>query len=538
MKRATSKAAAPAVPAAALNEEVYRLVGAITAGRLDERGETSGLSDDDARLVEAINGMLDTLVAPLRLAAGAIDEIAHGRIPPFVIDDFTGEHDTLKRNLNTLLATLYGLDRETRYLIRNIDAGRLQARGNDWDFEGVWRDLITGVNGTLDAVMGPVNEAGTVLSHLAEYDLGARMRGKYHGEHSTIKKAMNATAESLHAAVTQMAETVEMVSAVGGQITASSQIVTDGTREQESQLTETSGVLEHIAKTSQTSAENTVEARQIAQQSAASIDTAKTVMDQMLQAMAEIRGSADNTVGIVQQIDSIAKETDKLSANATSKASLIRSSANGFSVVAGEVRNLSKRCEEAVARLNDFRRRVAFTPLSGNGGSADEVMDEYLDLVRELKGVASNSGLLGVNAAISAAHVEGAGNDFQQLTEEIRQLARRSTDAAKQTDVLIRTSVEQARRGEELTQKIDGCLSTAVSGAATISSLTEQISQNSQEQASAIEEISRSVIHINEVTRQNAASAQTSSEAAQGMNQQVAKLSRMVSKFRLDGAAG
>ena len=165
-------------------------------------------------------------------------------------------------------------------------------------------------------------------------------------------------------------------------------------------------------------------------------------------------------------------------------------------------------------------------------------MDEYLELVRELKSVATNSGLLGVNAAISAAHVEGAGNDFQQLTEEIRQLARRSTDAARQTDVLIRTSVEQARRGEELSREIGGYLGTAVSGAATISSLTEKISQNSQEQASAIEEISRSVIHINEVTRQNAASARTSSEVAEGMNRQVATLAAMVSKFRLETAAG
>ncbi|RNC71856.1 MAG: methyl-accepting chemotaxis protein [Desulfuromonadales bacterium] len=540
MKKSTTAPDAPlsATPPSPLHGEIHRLVKAVTEGRLDERGDASGLSGDDAGLMTAINGMLDTLVAPLRLAAGAIDEIAHGRIPPFVIDEFTGEHDTLKRNLNTLLATLYGLDRETRYLIQNIEDGRLQVRGNDWDFEGVWRDLIRGVNGTLDAVMGPVNEASTVLKRLAEYDLSARMRGKYHGEHSTIKKAMNATAESLHSAVTQMAETVDLVSAVGEQIAASSQTVTAGTKEQETQLTEASSVLNHIADTSQKSARHTADARQVAQEAAESIGTAKTVMDQMLHAMGEIRGSADNTVGIVQQIDAIAKETDKLSANATSKATLIRSSANGFSVVASEVRNLSKRCEEAVARLHDFRRRVTFTPTAGAEGAAEQLLDEYLDLIRELKSVASNSGLLGVNAAISAAHVEGAGNDFQVLTEEIRELARRSTDAAKQTDTLIRTSVEQARKGEDLSRKIDGYLTQAVTGAATISSLTDEISQSSQEQASAIEEISCSVTHINEVTRQNAACAHESSEVAQGLGQQVTKLSKMVSKFRLEKAAG
>ena len=520
-----------------LHKEIQRLAEAMVDGRLDERGDPARYAGEDAALILTVNRMLDTLVTPLRLAAGAIDEIAHGRIPPFVIDDYSGEYNNLKRNLNTLLATLYGLHSETEHLIGNIGEGRLQTRGNDWDFEGIWRDLIKGVNGTLDAVIDPVNEASSVLKNLAEYDLSARMRGRYHGEHATIKKAMNATAESLHSAVTQMAETVDLVSAVGSQIAASSQTVTDGTREQETQLTEASGVLNHIADTSQKSARNTADARQVAQQAAESIGTAKTVMDQMLHAMGEIRTSADNTVGIVQQIDSIAKETDKLSANATSKAALIRSSANGFSVVASEVRSLSKKCEESVSLLHDFRRRVTFTPNAGTTSTTDELVSEYLELIHDLKSVASNSGLLGVNAAISAAHVEGAGNDFQALTEEIRELAKRSTDAAKQTDTLIRTSVEQARKGEDLSRKIDGYLTTAVTGASTISTLTDEISQSSQEQASAIEEISCSVTHINDVTRQNAACALTSSQVAQGLGQQVTKLSKMVSKFKLAKSA-
>ncbi|HMN03284.1 MULTISPECIES: methyl-accepting chemotaxis protein [Geobacter] len=520
-----------------LHREIQRLAEAMMHGRLDERGDPAQFTGDDAALVLMVNRMLDTLVTPLRLAAGAIDEIAHGRIPPFVIDDYAGEYNNLKRNLNTLLATLYGLHSETQHLIGNIGEGRLQTRGNDWDFEGIWRDLIKGVNGTLDAVIDPVNEAGTVLRHLAEYDLSARMRGKYHGEHAAIKKAMNSTAESLHSAVTQMTETVELVSAVSGQIADSSQLVTQGAREQETQLTETSNVLDHIAATSQKSARSTIDARQAAGGSAESIKTAKSVMDQMLQAMGQIRSAADNTVGIVQQIDSIAKETDQLSSNATSKATLIRSSANGFSVVASEIRNLSKRCEDAVTRLHDFRRRATLTPNGESGDTGDALESEYLELIRELKSVASSSGLLGVNAAISAAHVEGAGNDFQALTEEIRQLARRSTDAARQTDTLIRTSVEQARRGEDLSRKIDVHLTEAVTGATTICALTEDISQSSQEQASAIEQISRSVNHITTITRQNADSALKSSEVSHKLGQQMTKLTSMVSKFRLDNAA-
>ena len=153
-------------------------------GRLDERGNPGRFEGEDAKLIALVNRMLDTLVTPLRLAADAIDQISHGTIPPFVIDDYQGEYNNLKRNLNILLATLYGMHNETQNLISNINEGKLRTRGNDWDFGGIWRDLISGVNGTLDAVIDPVSEASTVLSRLANYDLRARMQGRYRGEHA------------------------------------------------------------------------------------------------------------------------------------------------------------------------------------------------------------------------------------------------------------------------------------------------------------------------------------------------------------------
>lgn len=538
MKNESPTKTAKSRKSATVHDEIQRLAEAMMRGNLVERGNPAAFTGEDADLVVLVNRMLDTLIDPLRLAAGAIDEIAHGRIPPFVIDEYQGECNDIKRNLNTLLATLYGMHNETRNLIDNISAGRLRTRGNDWDYQGIWRDLIAGVNGTLDAVLNPIHEASTVLGRLATYDLSARMEGRYHGEHAVIKKAMNVTAESLHSAVSQVAETVDLVSHVGNRITEGSEVVAKGAAEQERQLSETSTTVAHLAEYAQKSAQSTADARISAQRSAESITTAKTEMDRMLDAMGEIRSSADNTAGIIQEIDTIAKETDKLSSSATSKATLVRSSASGFGVVASEIRKLSERCEETVKRLQDFQRRVEFSARSGGDDDMAEILCEYEDLIHNLKNVAMNSNLLGVNAAISAAHVEGAGNDFEALTEEIRQLARRSTGAAQQTERLIRTSVDLARKGEGITKEIDRHLAGAVEGARSIDTLTEEISRATQEQASGLEQISRSVSQINDITSRNAASAFESSDAAGDLEQQVRKLATMVSTFRLDGAAG
>jgi methyl-accepting chemotaxis protein len=518
-----------------IHQEISRLAEAMVCGRLDERGNPDIFAGTDAELIALVNQMLDSLVTPLRLAAGAIDEIAHGRIPSFVIDDYQGEYDHIKINLNTLLATLYGMHNETQDLISNINAGKLRTRGNDWDYQGIWRELIGGVNGTLDAVLNPINEASAVLGRLANYDLSARMQGRYHGEHAVIKKAMNTTAESLHSAISQVSETVELVSSVGNQITQGSEIVTNGAVEQEHQLSEAATTIASLAENAQKSAESTSNARITAQRSAQSITTANTQMERMLEAMTEIRTSADNTANIIQEIDAIASETDKLSASASNKATVIRSSASGFGVVASEIRRLSEQCEEVGKKLQDFHRRVDFIAKSGNAEDLDKYDSEYQDLIHDLKNVSTNSSLLGVNAAISAAHVEGAGNDFEVLTEEIRMLAKRSADAASKTGTLIQTSVTMARKGMDISKEIDKHLAGAVEGAMTIDTLTDEISSATHQQAAGLEQISCSIAQINEVTSKNATSAHESSAAAKNLEQQVTKLTTMVSRFRLEG---
>lgn len=530
-----SAAATNNIPTA--REVVQRLAEAMMNGNLDERGNVADYTGADAEIISQVNGMLDALVAPLRLAASAIDEIAHGRIPPFLIDDYKGEFNDIKRNLNTLLATLYGMHSETQNLIGNIREGRLRTRGNDWDFEGIWRELIGGVNGTLDAVTDPLREASTVLERLADYDLSARMHGSYHGEHAVIKKAMNSTAEALHSAISHVVDTVELVSNVGNRITQSSQTVSQGATEQSLQLSETSASLDHISETSVKSAQNTHDAQIHSQRATESITTAKEAMNRMLESMSEIRSSADNTAVIVQEIDTIAKSTDTLSSSAANKAMRVRTSAGGFGVVASEIRKLSKRCAEAVEKLGDFSRRVQFSPNKDNGETLEQLKEEFQYIVEDVDDVAMLSNLLGVNAAIEAAHVEGAGNDFEVLTDEIRQLAQRSTDAAKRTETLIQASVALAQKGAGISQEIDEHLATAVEGARSILTLTDEISQVSQEQASGLEQISQTVSKINEVTRLNATSALESSDAASDLAQQVKKLATMVNKFRLDAAA-
>ena len=505
----------------ALYDVVKQVSGAMIAGRLDVRGEVEGLCAEDAEVVRLVNGMIDALVAPMRLAGNALDEIAHGNLPPFVIDEYQGEYHKIKQNINTLLAILYGMHGETVHLINSVSEGKLKTRGNDWDYEGIWKELIAGMNNTLDAVIAPIHEAGQVLDKLAHYDLKARMSGKYRGEHAVIRKAMNTTAQALHEAMAQVSESVGLVSEIGQKITLVSSSVANGAEEQSRQLSETSESLAQLSMSATRSALKSKEAHGNAKQATETILVAKETMNRMLSSMDEISGAAESTATIADDIDGIAKETGSLANSTVAKTARMRISAGGFGVVAQEIRKLSRQCSETAKSMKDFEEKMGV-----------EHQKEFGELIVNLLNIARFSNLLGVNAAIEAAHVEGAGNEFKVMTDEILSLAVRSAEAAKTTGALTKSSATLSRGGVALTKEIDQQLEGAVQGARAIALFADEILLNIHDQTAGLEQISKTAAQITGVTEKNASGAVESLNAAKGLEHQVAKLSKMVNRFK------
>ena len=503
------------------NQVVQQLAQAMIAGRLEVRGELEGLGAEDAETVRHVNSMIDALVAPMRLAGNALEKIAHGDLPPFVIEDYRGEYGSIKQNINTLLAILYGMHGEIVHLTDSISSGQLKTRGNDWDYEGIWKELIAGMNGTLDAVIAPVHEAGAVLEKLARYDLKARMRGKYRGEHAVIRKAMNATAQALHEAISQVSESVGLVSEIGRQITAVSSSVASGAEEQSRQLNETSVSLATLSQSAGKSALRSKEAHGNAKEASETILSVQQSMNKMLSSMDEISAAADSTATIAVEIDGIARETGSLASSTVAKTARMRISAGGFGVVAQEIRKLSRQCSETAGAMKEFEKKMGA-----------EQRQEFAVLIANLLNIARFSNLLGVNAAIEAAHVEGAGNEFKLMTDEIQSLAVRSAEAAKTTGVLTKSSATLSRGGVSLSQEMDQQLGGAVQGARAISLFADEILSNIHEQTVGLEQISKTAAQITRVTEKNAAGAAESLSAAKGLEGEVEKLLKMVSAFK------
>lgn len=505
---------------ASVYEVIKKLSEAMIAGQLDSRGDTAALKGKDAETIELINHMIDSLVSPMRLAGNALDEIAHGNLPPFVIDDYQGEFNKIKQNINTLLAILYGMHGETEHLSKSISQGKLKSRGNDWDYEGIWKDLIGGMNSTLDAVIAPINEAGAVLDKLAHYDLNARMNGKYRGDHAAIRKAMNATAESLHGAISQVSETVALVSEVGKKITHISTVVTEGADEQSVQLNKTSTNLATLSARANLSAQSTVGAQGNAKLATDAILKAKESMNPVVASMNEIGGAADKTSAIAHEIDEIANETGALANNAVEKADKMRVSAAGFGIVAQEINNLSRDCSKVAVAMQEFGKNLE-----------NDQKKEFGKIIEKQLAVAHFSNLLGVNAAIEAAHIQGAGASFKGMTDEIQRMSGRSAEAANKTSTLIELLSSLSRDGIQRSQVIEKHLEEAVQGSHALTTFSDDISATILEQTTGLEQISKTAVQISIITDKNAEGATESLEAAKNLENKVEELSKMVNQF-------
>ena len=180
-----------------------------------------------------------------------------------------------------------------------------------------------------------------------------------------------------------------------------------------------------------------------------------------------------------------------------------------------------------VVEINDSTQSVA--DLAGQVREIGKVIDV-------IRGIADQTNLLALNAAIEAARAGEQGRGFAVVAGEVRTLAQRSADAAKEIKALINTSVNKVEEGSLQVSQAGQTMDEIVHSVKRVTDIMGEITAASHEQTSGIEQINRAVAEMDMVTQQNAALVEESTAAAQSMQQQTGDLSQMVSVFRLKHA--
>ncbi|MBB4614463.1 methyl-accepting chemotaxis protein [Novosphingobium taihuense] len=157
--------------------------------------------------------------------------------------------------------------------------------------------------------------------------------------------------------------------------------------------------------------------------------------------------------------------------------------------------------------------------------------EEISQIIGLIDGIAFQTNLLALNAGVEAARAGDAGKGFAVVATEVRALAQRSADAARDIRTLISTSSEQVASGVSMVGQTGLVLSGVLNRVGEINTLVSQIATNAQEQAISLQQINTAVVDVDRVTQQNAAMVEESTAAARSLAQEAAELVKVVQRF-------
>ncbi|WP_370678600.1 methyl-accepting chemotaxis protein [Comamonas sp. GB3 AK4-5] len=270
---------------------------------------------------------------------------------------------------------------------------------------------------------------------------------------------------------------------------------------------------------------------------------------QLLQALHDMNASLGRLVGQVRQgTDSIATASGQIAAGNHDLSARTEEQASSLQQTAASMEELTstvKQNADNAHQANQLALSASDVAVKGGQvvsqvvetmGAITDSSKKIADIIGVIDSIAFQTNILALNAAVEAARAGEQGRGFAVVAGEVRTLAGRSAEAAKEIKALISNSVDKVQEGSQQVNEAGQTMQEIVHSIQRVTDIMGEITAASHEQTSGIEQINRAVVEIDLVTQQNAALVEESTAAAQSMQQQTTELSQMVSVFRLKQA--
>jgi methyl-accepting chemotaxis protein len=372
------------------------------------------------------------------------------------------------------------LTNELQSLIKDAKDGLLDKRGDDRKFEGAYKEIISGFNQVLDAVIRPIQEGAKALEAMSTGDFTVRITSDFNGQHRRIADSINKLGESISAILQEVVDATQATSSAASQISSSSEELASGSQELSSQVHEIASAIEQMtstiiqtSKSTNRTAENSKHSVEVAQrggevilQTVDGITKIAEVVSKASDIIQELGKNSQQIGDIVQVIDEIADQTNLLALNAAIEAARAGEQGRGFAVVADEVRKLAERTTKA--------------------------------------------------------------------TKEIAQMIRKIQTDTKNAVESVNQGAIVVEEGKKLASKAGQSLKEIISSANEVVDLANQVASASEEQSSTAEQISKNIESISHVTNESASGIQQIARSADDLNRLTEKLSNLVSQFKVD----
>ena len=253
----------------------------------------------------------------------------------------------------------------------------------------------------------------------------------------------------------------------------------------------------------------------------------------------EVRGATDS-IGTASA--EIATGNLDLSQRTEQTASNLQNAASSMAELTGTV----KQTADAAMTANQLASSAAAVAQRGGEAVSQVVatMDQIShssrkinEIIGTIDGIAFQTNILALNAAVEAARAGEQGRGFAVVAGEVRLLAQRSAEAAKEIKSLISASVERVDSGTQQVQAAGATMTEIVASVQRVTDIIGEISAAAREQSEGIAVVNASVVQLDQMTQQNAALVEESAAAAESLREQSGRMAEVISVFKLSNAA-
>ncbi len=456
--------------------------------------------DGDYRLVAiGVNEMVAEYIDENKTVMNCVAQFGNGDFSA-TIKEYPGEKAFINKSIKKISSSLSSIIESVKWVSAEHEKGNIDMDLHAHLFKGDFSRLAQSVNAMMAGLIEMNQKSMAVVKAFGEGDFNAPLE-QFNGK----KVFINEIIEKVRSNLKALNEDAQMLSkaARDGQVN----VRADANRHQG----DFRKIVEGVNQTLQTIVDPII----VVKMSADAINTAAKEIS---------KGNADLSRRTEDQASSLEKtaasmeelaSTVQQNAENAKQANQLAMAASGIAIKGGEVVG---KVVNTMSIINESARKIE-------------------DIISVIDGIAFQTNILALNAAVEAARAGEQGRGFAVVAGEVRSLAQRSANAAKEIKDLISDSVNKTSEGTALVENAGKTMEEVVNSVKRVTDIIGEIAAASIEQSSGINQVNEAVTRMDDVTQQNTALVEEAAAAAESLMEQAEQLFETVNVFNLDGSA-